>query len=84
VIAKLVINLSAVVVLLFYVQTLSELTRTTSSTATSIDEFRSPSSVLHGTVALVLLIAATALSVYKPRGLTRYGQRRASVVSPSG
>lgn len=26
--------------------------------------------------ALVVLLAATALSVYKPRGLTRYGQRK--------
>jgi YHS domain-containing protein len=34
--------------------------------------------VLHASAALLLLVAATALAVYKPRGLTRYGQRSSS------
>lgn len=37
---------------------------------------RSPSSLLHAGGALLLLLVAAALSVYKPRGLTRYGQRK--------
>jgi hypothetical protein len=32
--------------------------------------------VMHGSVALLALLVATILSVYKPRGLTRYGQRK--------
>lgn len=32
--------------------------------------------VVDAGAALVVLLTATALSVYKPRGLTRYGQRR--------
>lgn len=36
---------------------------------------RSPSSLLHAGGALLLLVAA-ALSVYKPRGRTRYGLRK--------
>jgi hypothetical protein len=37
--------------------------------------------MVHSAAALVLLLAATALSVYKPAGLTRYGRRRVSAVS---
>lgn len=36
-----------------------------------------PSPVLHSAGAVVLLLTALMLSVYKPRGLTRYGRRRA-------
>jgi hypothetical protein len=39
-------------------------------------EVRNPSPVIHAGGALVLLLIATALSVYKPRGMTRYGWRR--------
>lgn len=33
------------------------------------------SPVIHSAGALVLLVLAVVLSVYKPKGLTRYGQR---------
>jgi hypothetical protein len=36
---------------------------------------RNPSPLVHAILALVLLIAATALAVYKPFGLTPYGAR---------
>jgi hypothetical protein len=32
--------------------------------------------VLHAGGALLLLLVATTLAVYKPRGMTRYGQRK--------
>ncbi len=32
--------------------------------------------MLHAGAALVLLLLATVLAMYKPRGLTRYGWRR--------
>jgi hypothetical protein len=32
--------------------------------------------VVHSGVALLLLLVTTTLSVYKPRGMTRYGQRK--------
>ena len=63
VLAKLFINVFATVVLVTY---LPSLDRRTSS----------PSAVLHAGAALVLLLVATTLSVYKPRGLTPYGWRR--------
>jgi hypothetical protein len=36
---------------------------------------RSPSPVLHAGAALLLLLLATGLAVYKPRGLTRFGRK---------
>jgi hypothetical protein len=41
-----------------------------------LDMLRSPSVVVHSGVALALLLVTTTLSVYKPRGMTRYGQRK--------
>jgi hypothetical protein len=37
---------------------------------------RDPSPVLHAGGALFLLLVATTLAVYKPRGMTPYGQRK--------
>ncbi|HTE67943.1 MAG TPA: hypothetical protein VK942_04165, partial [Actinomycetes bacterium] len=37
---------------------------------------RTASPVLHAAAALLLLLVATGLAVYKPRGMTRYGQRK--------
>ena len=37
---------------------------------------RSLSPVLHAGAALLLLVAATTLAIYKPWGMTRYGQRK--------
>ncbi len=74
--------------LLLYTQTLSSLAESASA-ETDLGTLRSPSPVLHAAAGLVLLLAAAALSVYKPRGLTRYGwrrqqeQRRAAPRSPA-
>jgi hypothetical protein len=42
----------------------------------SVDELRNPSPVIHSGAALLALLVTTTLSVYKPRGMTRYGRRR--------
>jgi len=79
VVTKLLINLFATVVLLLYMQTLGYLAGVAAETASSRDDLsvlRSPSPVLHAGAALLLLLVATTLSVYKPRGLTAYGQRQ--------
>ena len=79
VLAKLVINVIATFVLLMYMQTLDHLAGIASGTGLSSGDLgglRSPSPVLHAGAALLLLIVATTLSVYKPRGMTRYGQRK--------
>jgi hypothetical protein len=41
-----------------------------------VSALQSPSPVLHAAAGLVLLLAAVALSVLKPRGMTRRGWRR--------
>jgi hypothetical protein len=77
VLIKLLMNVIATGVLLLYMQTLSylaELARTTPPDA-DLGTLRDPSPVVHGVAAVVLLLVATTLSVYKPRGLTRHGQR---------
>jgi hypothetical protein len=78
VIVKLVMNLFATGILLLYMQTLAALE--TSARAWDGDDpatLRNLSPALHGGAALVLLVVAAVLSVYKPKGQTQYGQRRA-------
>jgi hypothetical protein len=78
VIVKLGMNVFATTILLLYMQTLSYLARIAAQTPTTGDlaSLRSPSPVVHAAGALVLLLVAVTLSVYKPRGMTRYGQRK--------
>jgi len=76
---KLVINLVASIVLLLYMQTLGHLAGVaaeTTSSGTDLGGLRSASPVLHAAAALLLLLVAATLSVYKPRGRTRYGWRK--------
>ena len=74
VLIKLLMNLLAVGVLLLYMQTLAELARLARASLASGDEVaRSASPVVHGAAAIVLLLAALVLSVYKPRGQTGWG-----------
>lgn len=73
VVFKLLINVVATVVLLVYTQTLDSL----ADTARESDHvLRSASPALHAGGALVLLLVATTLAVYKPRGLTPFGLRK--------
>ncbi len=79
VLVKLLMNLFASIVLLMYMQTLGYLSAAVADTTVSradLFELRNPSPVVHSVGALVLLIVAVTLSVYKPRGLTRYGRRK--------
>ena len=78
VLAKLVINVFATVVLLLYMQSLSYLAGVAAETSSSGDlgPLRSVSPTLHAGAALLLLVIATVLGIYKPRGLTRYGWRK--------
>ncbi|MBA2568061.1 MAG: DUF2269 domain-containing protein [Actinobacteria bacterium] len=76
---KLLINVVATIVLLLYMQTLSYLGDVAEEATLSsgdLSGLRSPSPVLHAGAALMLLIVATTLAVYKPRGMTRYGRRK--------
>src|SRR5215212_11452160 len=75
---KLAINVVATIVLLLYMQTLEHLGDVAAATTMSsggLGGLRDPSPALHAAAALLLLLVATTLAIYKPRGMTRYGQR---------
>jgi hypothetical protein len=76
VIFKLVITVFATVVLLLYTRTLGLLADLAGYPTTGLSTLRTPSVVLHASAALVLLLIATVLAVYKPSGMTAYGQRK--------
>jgi hypothetical protein len=73
---KLVINIVTTAALVTYMETFGSMAAAAADPGTALGAVRNPSPVVHATAALVLLLAAAALSVYKPRGLTRYGARR--------
>lgn len=73
---KLLINVFATIVLLMYMETFSYL----AGIAAASDDpgvVRSSSPMLHSVLALLVLLVATVLAVYKPRGMTPYGRRKA-------
>ena len=90
VLVKFVITILAAIILFMYTQTLDQLGAMARDTNLSINDLRNPSPVLHSGLAVLALLVNTTLSVYKPKGMTRYGRRKQkelrtvakSVVSP--
>jgi hypothetical protein len=78
VLAKLAMNLFATGVLLLYMQTLTLLAATARELGPDgdVDALRTPSPVVHATAAVVLLVVALVLAIYKPRGVTGRRRRR--------
>src|SRR2546422_2221531 len=73
VLAKLLINVLATIILLMYVQSLSSLASIAAVSTVSGAQFlslRGSDSVEHSGAALLPLLVATILSVSKPRGMT--------------
>lgn len=77
VVFKLLLNVLATAVLLLYTPTVSHLANLARHTTTPLGGLRALgwSPLLHACAALLVLLVATVLAVYKPRGVTRYGQR---------
>jgi hypothetical protein len=81
VVMKLLMNVFATVVLLMYMQTLVYLAVQASNPKLpggTLLALRNPSPVLHAGAAVLLLLVATVLAIYKPRGVTPYGLRKQS------
>ena len=74
VVIKFLLTIVATSVLLLYMSTLGDLAALAAETTDPV-ALRSASPVLHGAAASVLLLVATTLGIYKPRGMTRYGRR---------
>jgi len=76
VVTKLAITVAATVVLVLYTQTLAGLADVAAArSGQDAHLLRSPSPLLHVVLALLMLLGATVLSVFKPRGLTARGWR---------
>jgi hypothetical protein len=73
---KLVINVFATIVLLLYMETFSFMAAMAADPSADLAVVRSTSPLLHAAAALLLLLVAATLAVYKPRGMTPYGQRK--------
>ena len=76
VVLKLLITVFSTAVLLIYMQTFSEMAGVAADPGVALARVRNPSPVLHAILALVLLMTATVLAIYKPLGLTAYGRRK--------
>ncbi|MGP6174367.1 DUF2269 domain-containing protein [Corynebacterium sp. A21] len=76
VVFKLGLTVVATSVLLLYLQTFEHLAQVAADPGVELEAVRNFSPVLHSVGAALVLLTATALAVYKPRGLTTYGQRR--------
>lgn len=73
VLAKLLLTLVATAVLLLEMQTIQAL----ADTAVTVNDPRQLSGTLpHSIGGSIVLLVVTALSMFKPKGLTRYGWRR--------
>ena len=78
VLVKLGLTVIAIVVLVMQTATIDHLARAAASEALTIADLGGLrfSLALHSGGGVLILLAATALSVWKPRGMTRYGWRK--------
>ena len=78
---KLLITVVATAVLLRNLETFRVLAAVAADPAADLGAVRNPSPALHARAALLLLLVATVLSMYKPRGRTHFGRRRRRVTA---
>ena len=76
VVLKLGITVFATVILLVYMGTFQQMAGVAADPVVDLAMVRNASPIVHAILALVLLVAATVLGVYKPFGMTAYGERR--------
>jgi uncharacterized membrane protein len=76
VIFKLLITIVATIILLSYMGTFRYMAGVAADPSADLRAVRNASPVLHATLALLVLIVATVLAVYKPQGMTPYGWRK--------
>ena len=77
IVAKLLLTIIATVVLLAHMQAVSRMSRIAAEAAWSVADFHALriQLVVHAAGGLMVLLTVTALSVFKPWGMTSYGRR---------
>src|SRR5918997_5102511 len=73
---KLVITAFSTVILLIYMGTFRQMAGVAADPVVELGLVRNPSPVVHASLALLLLLVATVLAIYKPFGMTPYGTRQ--------
>jgi hypothetical protein len=81
VVTKLVITVFSTVILMIYMGTFRQMAGVAADPVVELGLVRNPSPLVHAILALILLIAATVLAIYKPFGPTPYGARKAPTPS---
>jgi hypothetical protein len=77
VVFKLLLNVVATLVLLLYTRSIGSFADlAVASSGVALGELRHPTHAIHSGAALLVLLVATVLAVYKPRGVTPYGWRK--------
>jgi len=73
---KLLITAFSTIVLMIYMGTFRQMAGVAADPIVELGLVRNPSPVVHASLALVLLLVATILGIYKPFGMTPYGRRK--------
>ena len=73
---KLLLTVFATIILLIYMETFRQMAGIAADPRVDLDAVRNPSPLVHSVLALILLMIATVLGVYKPFGTTVYGRRK--------
>jgi hypothetical protein len=76
VVLKLGITLFCTVILLIYMGTFRQMAGIAADPVVDLAVVRDASPIVHAILALILLLMATMLGVYKPLGMTPYGRRK--------
>ena len=80
VLIKLLITAASTAVLVLYLQTFRLLAEAAANPATPLTVVRNASPALHSILALIVLLLATVLAIYKPKGTTGWRSRRRPAV----
>jgi hypothetical protein len=73
---KLLLTVFATVMLLIYMATFRQMAGVAADPVVDVAVVRNASPIIHAVLALILLLIATVLGVYKPFGMTPYGKRK--------
>jgi hypothetical protein len=76
VVLKLLITVFATIILLVYMETFRVMAGVAADPRVDLGAVRDASPLIHSILALILLMIATVLGVYKPFGMTAYGKRK--------